>query len=39
MHWYEANHAFSNPTSARYDEADAKQAWERTKAFFNTNLG
>jgi len=37
-HWYEANHAFANPTSARYDEADAKLAWERTTKFFEENL-
>ena len=38
-HWYEAQHAFANPTSARYDEADAKLAWERTLAFFEKHLG
>jgi len=37
-HWYEADHAFANPTQARYDEADAKLAWERTQAFFKANL-
>ncbi len=37
-HWYEAKHAFANPTSARYDEADAKLAWDRTLAFFEANL-
>jgi len=37
-HWYEADHAFANPTSARYDEADAKLAWDRTTAFFSANL-
>ncbi|MDJ0947929.1 MAG: dienelactone hydrolase family protein [Alphaproteobacteria bacterium] len=37
-HWYEAQHAFANPTQARYDEADAKTAWERTSAFFKQNL-
>ena len=37
-HWYEADHAFANPTSARYDEADAKLAWQRTLAFFKANL-
>jgi carboxymethylenebutenolidase len=37
-YWYEANHAFANPTSARYDEADAKLSWERTLAFFKENL-
>ncbi len=37
-HWYDADHAFANPTSARYDDADAKRAWERTLAFFAANL-
>ena len=38
-HWYEADHAFANPTQARYDEADAKLSWERTLAFFKEHLG
>jgi carboxymethylenebutenolidase len=38
VHWYEADHAFANPTTARYDEADAKLAWERTLEFLNDNL-
>jgi carboxymethylenebutenolidase len=37
-HWYEAEHAFANPTSARYDEADAQLAWQRTLEFFKANL-
>ena len=37
-HWYDANHAFANPTQARYDEADAKLAWKRTLAFLKANL-
>jgi len=37
-HWYEADHAFANPTGARYDEADAKLAWERTLRFFAKHL-
>ncbi len=37
-HWYEANHAFANPTSSRYDEPDAKLAWERTLAFLEKYL-
>ena len=37
-HWDEAAHAFANPTSARYDEEDAKLAWARTLAFFAANL-
>ncbi len=38
-HWYEADHAFANPTSARYDAVDAARAWQRTLAFFNAHLG
>lgn len=38
VHWYEANHAFANPTGARYDEADANLAWGRTLAFFKRYL-
>ena len=37
-HWYEADHAFANPTSAIYDEADAALAWSRTLAFLAANL-
>ncbi len=37
-HWYEADHAFANPTSARYDRGDAELAWGRTLAFFEANL-
>lgn len=37
--WYDADHAFANPTSARYDEADAALAWQRTTAFLDENLG
>lgn len=37
-HWYDANHAFANPSSARYDQADAKLAWERTLKFFGEHL-
>lgn len=38
-HWYDADHAFANPTAGRYDEADAKLAWERTLAFLEKHLG
>lgn len=39
VHWYDADHAFANPTGARYDEADAKTAWSRTLQFLKENLG
>ena len=38
VHWYEADHAFANPTSARYDADDAKLSWQRTRTFFAANL-
>jgi len=34
-----ANHAFNNDTSNRYDKAAADLAWSRTIAFFKENLG
>ncbi len=37
-HWYEADHAFANPTGARYDKADARLAWRRTLEFLDDNL-
>ena len=38
VYWYEADHAFANPTGARYDADDAKLAWERTQDFLKANL-
>jgi carboxymethylenebutenolidase len=38
VYWYDADHAFANPTGARYDAADTKLAWERTLGFLRTNL-
>jgi carboxymethylenebutenolidase len=38
LYWYEADHAFANPTSGRYDEDDAALAWERTLEFFKETL-
>ncbi|MCP4329194.1 MAG: dienelactone hydrolase family protein [Alphaproteobacteria bacterium] len=37
-YWYQANHAFANPTQAPYDEADAALAWTRTLDFLKENL-
>ncbi len=37
-HWYDAQHAFANPTTARYDAEDAASAWSRTLAFLARNL-
>ena len=40
LHWYDAKHAFANPTQApRYDEGSAALAWERSLAFLKKNLG
>jgi len=33
VYWYEADHAFANPSGGRYDEADAALAWSRTMEF------
>jgi carboxymethylenebutenolidase len=38
FHWYEADHAFANPSGARYDEEDAALAWSRTTAFLAAKL-
>lgn len=38
VYWYDADHAFANPTSARYDADDAATAWKRTTDFFTANL-
>jgi carboxymethylenebutenolidase len=32
------NHGFHNNTTPRYDEAAAKEAWEKTIAFFRKNI-
>lgn len=37
-HWYEADHAFANPTGGRYDEAAAKTSWQRTLEFLKANM-
>lgn len=38
VHWYDAEHAFANPTGGRYDREDAALAWTRTLKFFEKNL-
>jgi carboxymethylenebutenolidase len=37
-YWYDAQHAFANPTSARYDAEDAALAWQRTTDFLKLQL-
>ncbi|RZI96879.1 MAG: dienelactone hydrolase family protein [Rubrivivax sp.] len=40
MHQYAGTqHGFNNDTTPRYDAAAARQAWDRTIAFFKANLG
>ncbi len=38
VYWYDADHAFANPTGARYDAEDAALAWSRTLHFLKQNL-
>lgn len=38
VHWYDADHAFANPTGGRYDKEDAATAWQRTMAFLDDTL-
>ena len=38
IRFYDANHAFANPSGQAYDAAAANDAWTRTLAFFNRNL-
>jgi carboxymethylenebutenolidase len=38
VHWYEADHAFANPSGGRYDEGDAALAWSRTMEFLRQTL-
>jgi len=35
---YDAEHAFANPSSARYDAASAAAAWDEVQAFFAEHL-
>ncbi|MBM3516846.1 MAG: dienelactone hydrolase family protein [Alphaproteobacteria bacterium] len=37
-HWYEADHAFANPTGDRYDGEGAQLAWARTLEFLRATL-
>jgi len=36
---YDAKHAFANPSSGRYDEKSAADAWEHVRAFFAKHVG
>jgi carboxymethylenebutenolidase len=35
---YDAEHAFANPSSPRYEQAAASDAWEKTRSFFAQHL-
>jgi carboxymethylenebutenolidase len=37
-YWYEADHAFANPSGGRYDAEDAALAWQRTQDFLKQRL-
>ncbi|MCE1234960.1 MAG: dienelactone hydrolase family protein [Hyphomicrobiales bacterium] len=39
VYWYDADHAFANPTGARWDAEDAALAWDRTLLFLKKTLG
>jgi len=38
LHQYDANHAFANPSGARYDQDAAADAWKHVRAFFEEHL-
>jgi carboxymethylenebutenolidase len=38
IHWYQADHAFANPTGAHYQKPDAERSWQRTLDFFRKHL-
>lgn len=38
LYWYEAGHAFANPTGDNYRKPEAQLAWQRTLEFFRKEL-
>ena len=38
VYWYDAPHAFANPTGANYHKAETQLAWQRTLEFLAKNL-
>lgn len=38
LHRYDANHAFANPSSGRYNPEAAEDAWGHARAFFGVHL-
>ncbi|MBY0432406.1 MAG: dienelactone hydrolase family protein, partial [Rhodospirillales bacterium] len=39
VYWYEADHAFANPTGNTFDRDDAQLAWRRSLDFLKAQLG
>ncbi len=39
IYWYDAEHAFANPTGANYHREDAQLAWQRTLDFLRRTIG
>jgi carboxymethylenebutenolidase len=39
VYWYEADHAFANPTGNNFVKAEAQLAWSRTQDFLRKTLG
>ena len=38
IHWYDADHAFANPSGQHYERKDAALAWSRSLDFLKANL-
>ncbi len=38
VYWYDAGHAFANPTGNNYNKPDTRLAWQRTSEFFARHL-
>lgn len=38
VHWYDAQHAFANPSNAQFDEAATEDAWNKTIQFLQAHL-
>ncbi|HLN23278.1 MAG TPA: dienelactone hydrolase family protein [Patescibacteria group bacterium] len=38
VYWYDAGHAFANPTGDNFNKPDAQLAWTRTTEFLRANL-
>ena len=38
IHWYDADHAFANPSGQHYEKKDAALAWSRSLDFLKASL-